>query len=141
MSINKSVFVFAVAFLVAACLAACDSSSSAGGHPMATASATSVPVRAVSHPGVLAGAFVRDFRSAYPKLAKGVSNGQLADEAVATCNMVPKLGLKRADALSETSKRFSANGLRPDDVATVNIMKLVVARSCSDRTEALNKLL
>jgi hypothetical protein len=125
--------------LVASSLAACGADSDAS--PKVTASATTVPVRAVNRVEVLNGKFITHFRAAYPTLAKNVKDSTLADDAVATCNLVATSGLSRADALSVTSKQFTVNELTPSTATTAKIIKLVVAQSCSDRTDATNKLL
>jgi hypothetical protein len=121
-------------------MAACGSSSSATTDTKATAPVTSVPVRAVTRSGVLAGMFVKDFRAGFPKMAKGVPDAMLADHAVASCNLISTEDLSRTDAIAATSKRFTINGIKPNDDTSVNILKLVTKDACSDRKVALDKL-
>jgi hypothetical protein len=76
-----------------------------------------------------------------PKTAKGVKDEVIAKVGTHVCEYADNNKTDRAKAITSLSKEMTANGIRPNDVAVIKIMRLAVKDICSGQQDNLDKLL
>lgn len=136
----RTALVAAVVALSLPVLAACGGSDD-DADAAATASAqASVRAGIVKQDRAL-NTFVKDYRKAVPKMAKGVPDAKVKGFAVHVCEYTKDGDAKRDVVMVRLSKEMEANGVRPNDAAVTKLARLAVKDVCPAQKDALEELL